>query len=132
MPHVCEVHGGSPPPMPPSRVGPDTERQDGLAEPAACRHQGEVHPDSESTRAAQLGGAALVSFEGERLAQLAGAINARLADRPWLKTLRRWHAGEPLSLFRRKTLAIMLARARDGSLDWEECARAKALPERKL
>lgn len=73
-----------------------------------------------------------MSFEGERLVQLAGSINARLAGRPWVKTLRRWQAGEPLSLFRRKTLAIMLARARDGSLDWEECARAKALPERKL
>lgn len=74
----------------------------------------------------------MVSFEGERLVQLAGSINARLADRPWVKTLRRWQAGEPLSLFRRKTLAIMLAHARDSSLDWEECARAKALPERKL
>lgn len=130
---MCGVHVGSDPPKPPPRPERAAEeRQNGLAERAAGSGQAEVHPGSESTRAPQLGGTALVSFEGERLAQLAGTINTRLADRPWVKTLRRWQAGEPLSLFRRKTLAVMLARARDSSLDWEECARAKALPERKL
>ena len=127
MPGMRGVHGDSPPPMPPS-----AERQNGLTEHAASGGQGEVHPESESTRGAQLGGTAGLAFEGERLALLAGTINGRLADRPWANTLRRWHAGEPLSLFRRKTLAVMLARARDSSLDWEVCARAKALPERKL
>jgi hypothetical protein len=56
---------------------PDAERQDGLAEPAACRDHGEVHPESESKRAAQLGCAALVSFEGERLVQLTGGVYVR-------------------------------------------------------
>lgn len=133
MPGMCEVHGGSPPPMPPPRPEHAAEeRQNGLAERAAGSDQAEFHPESESTLRRQLGGTAGHTFEGERLAQLAGTLSTRLADRPWVKTLRRWQAGEPLSLFRRKTLAVMLARARDGSLDWEECARAKALPERKL
>jgi hypothetical protein len=130
MPHVCEVHGGSCTPMPPPRPARAAERQNGLAARAAVGGQGEGHPGSESTRGAQLAGTTGLAFEGERLAQLAGAINERLADRPWVNSLRRWHAGEPLSLFRRKTLAVMIARARDSSLDWEECARAKALPER--
>jgi hypothetical protein len=130
MPGMCEVHRGSDPPKPPLPPPQAAPLRNGPPRRSVDSDQAEVHPVTESTRAAQLGGTAVVSFEGERLAQLAGAINARLADRPWVNSLRRWHAGEPLSLFRRKTLAVMLARARDSSLDWEECARAKALPER--
>jgi hypothetical protein len=92
--------------------------------------QGPVHPNTKSTQAGRLGGTMDTSFETRGIAQLAATISARLADRKWSRTLQRWHAGEQLNLFQRKTLAIMLARLRDNTLDWEECAKAKALPDR--
>jgi len=129
MTGMCEMHAGSDPPKPPS-LARAAERQNGLAERAAGDGHGEGRPESETTRGTQLGGTPGRSFESERLAQLAGTLSARLADWKWLGKYTRWRAGEPVSCFHRKMLAIMLARVRNGAMDWEDCARAKALPER--
>jgi hypothetical protein len=125
VPGMCELHASSAPPKPPS-----TLLQKGAKERPSQFEQGRVQPNKQSAQAGRLGGTMDTSFETRGLAQLAASISARLANRKWSRTLHRWHAGEQLSLFQRKTLAIMLARLRDNTLDWEECAKAAALPDR--
>jgi hypothetical protein len=125
------VHAILYPPMPPSpTAGAAKVTRNGTQMLSPGAYQGPVHHPGESAQAAQLGGTTRATFEAQGLAQLAASISARLAGRRWRKTLQRWHAGEKLTLFQRKTLAIMLARLRDKTLDWEECAKAKALPDR--
>jgi hypothetical protein len=123
------MHATSDPPKPPSPTAGEMSRN-GTQMRSAAPTQGPVHQAGESAPAAQLGGTTHATFEAQGLAQLAASISARLAGRRWSKTLHRWHAGDHLTLFQRKTLAIMLARLRDKTLDWEECAKAKALPDR--
>lgn len=129
VPGVCEMHATSAPPKPPSPTADEMSRN-GTEMHSAAPAQGPVHHSGGSAQAAQLGGKTHATFEAQGLAQLAASISARLAGRRWSKTLHRWHAGDQLTLFQRKTLAIMLARLRDKTLDWEECAKAKALPDR--
>ena len=132
MPGLCGVHATSSPPNPlPSLVQLGAAPQNGHEARSARADQGVVHPAVGSTQNDRLGGTASISFESERLAALAGTLGARLAGWKWSRTYNRWRSGESVNVFQRKMLAIMLARLRNTALDWEECARAKALPERK-
>ena len=131
MPDVCVVHATSTPPNPPSASDqspalPHSGHDTGACDPA----QAATHPVAANAQSGHLGGTASIGFEGERLAILAGALGARLDGWKWLPTYKRWRGGQSVTAFHRKMLAIMLARLRNPALDWEECARAKALPER--
>ena len=131
MPDLCGVHATSVTPNPhPSQVQPGAVPQNGRDARSTHSAQGLVHQAAASAQNDQLGGTASMSFESERLAALAGTLGARLAGWKWSRTYNRWRSGESVNVFQRKMLAIMLARLRDTALDWEECARAKALPER--
>ena len=132
MPHAHEMHAIAAPPNPSSPIHLPTALPRNGHEPCADRcAQAVLHPSAGSTQAGQIDGTTVTSFEGERLAILAGKLGARLAGWKWLPAYNRWRSGESVGVFQRKMLAIMLARLRNTALDWEECARAKALPERK-
>jgi hypothetical protein len=138
---MCGTHGlhnTSPPPNPPSapdahggcsdaaehpRVQPDSRKP---ASVPAARRTRPLGTDSDAAAAT-----GVLSLRTVRLVRLSGALSARVASWSWRPTYDRWRGGKSVSPFQRKMLAVMLARLRDPSVPFEECAKARPLPRRE-